>query len=80
VREDQLSRSPILGSFIFLGFLLVLVTQGLNPMIFWICRVSLDSINRLANTEKHTCDFGEELMAFQGSIFRVYSFPFSFIL
>jgi hypothetical protein len=76
----QLSRKPILGSFIFLGFLLVLVAQGLNPMIFRVSRIFVDSINRLANPGKHTRDFGEEFMALQGSIFRVYSFSFPFIL
>jgi hypothetical protein len=76
VREDQLSRSPILGSFIFLGFLLVLVAQGLNPTIFRVSKVSLDSINRLVNSKKYTHDFEEELTALQGGVFRVYSFPF----
>ena len=78
--EEQLSHNPILESVILLGFLLVLVAQGLNLTIFRVSRVSLDSINRLINTEKHTCDFGEELMALQGSVFRVNSFPFYFIL
>jgi hypothetical protein len=41
-----------------------------------IFRVSLDSINRFVNIEKHTHDFGEELKAFQGSVFQAYSFPF----
>ena len=54
MREDQLSRSPTLESFILLGFLLVLVAQGLNPAIFRISRVSLDSINRPVNTKKDT--------------------------
>jgi hypothetical protein len=49
-------------------------------MIFRVSKVSLDSINRLVNTKKHTQDFGEELTVLQGSVFRVYSFPFSFIL
>jgi hypothetical protein len=80
VHEEQLSRDPILESVILLGFLLVLVAQGLNPTIFRISRISLDSINRLVNIEKHIGDFGEELTALYGSIFRVYSFPFSFIL
>ena len=52
VHEDQVSHSPILESFILLGFLLVLVALGLNPMIFRVSRVSLDSINRLVNKEK----------------------------
>jgi hypothetical protein len=55
MRGNQVSRSPILESFI-LGFFLVLVKLGLNLMIF---RVSLYSINRLVNTEKYTRDFGE---------------------
>ena len=42
-------------------------------------RVFLNSINRLVNTKLHTLDFGEELMALQESVFRVYSFPFYFI-
>jgi hypothetical protein len=40
---------------------------------------SLNSINRLVNTELDTHDFGEELTTLQGSIFQVYSFPFYFI-
>ena len=43
-------------------------------------RVSLTTINRLVNTKKHTQALGEELMALQGSIFWVYSFPFYFII
>jgi hypothetical protein len=69
-----------LGNVILLGFCRVLVAQVLNPTILRVSRFSLDSINRLVNTEKHTRDFGEEFMGLQGSIFRVYSFPFSFIL
>jgi hypothetical protein len=65
---------------VLLGFLLVIVAQGLNPTIFRVSGVSLDSINRLVNTEKHKHDFGKELMALQGSVFQVYSFPFYFIL
>jgi hypothetical protein len=53
VHEEQLSRGPILESVILLGFLLVLVAQGLNPTIFRVSRISLDSINRLVNIEKH---------------------------
>ena len=49
-------------------------------MIFRVSRVSLDSISRLVNTEKHTHDFGEELAALKEAIFRVYSFLFYFIL
>jgi hypothetical protein len=45
-----------------------------------IFRVSLDSINRLVNAEKHTRDFGEEFTALKEAIVRVYSFPFYFIL
>ena len=80
MREDQVSRNPILESLILLGFFLVLGTLGLNPTIFRISRVSLDFINRLVNTEKHTCDFGEEFTALIEVIFPVYSFPFYFIL
>jgi hypothetical protein len=49
-------------------------------MIFRASRVFLNSINRLVNTKKHTCDFGEEFTAFKEVIFHVYSFPFYFIL
>ena len=77
MREDQVSRNLILESLILLGFLLVLVAQGLNPTIF---RVSLDFINRLVNTEKHTGDFEEEFTALKEAIFWVYSFSFYFIL
>jgi hypothetical protein len=55
VREEQLSCNPILESFILLGFLLVLVVHGLNPMIFRVSGVFLESINRLVNIKKsHT--------------------------
>jgi hypothetical protein len=50
VREDQVSHNPILESFTFRVF----VQQGRNPMIFRVSRVSLESINRIVNTEKHT--------------------------
>ena len=59
---------------LFLG----LLQLGLNPRIFRVSMVSLDSINRLVNTEKDTCDFGEEFTALKEAIFRVYSFPFCF--
>jgi hypothetical protein len=49
-------------------------------MIFRVSKVSLDSINRLVNTEKHTRDFGEEFTALKEAIVKVYSFPFYFIL
>jgi hypothetical protein len=42
-------------------------------------RVFLNSISRFVNIEKHTHALGEKLTVLQGSIFRVYSFPF-FIL
>ena len=80
MREDQVSRSPILESFILLGFLIVLVALGLNPTIFRVSRVFLDSINWLVNTEKHRRDFGEEFTTLKEAIFRDYSFPFYFIL
>jgi hypothetical protein len=44
-------------------------------MIFRVSRVSLDSINKLVNTE-YTRNFGEEFMALKEAIFQVYSFPF----
>jgi hypothetical protein len=59
---------------LILGFLQL----GLNPSSFRVSRVSLDSINRLVNTEKYTCDFGEEFTALKEAIFWVYSFPFCF--
>jgi hypothetical protein len=43
-------------------------------------RVLLNSIYRLVNTKLHTFDFGKELTTLQGSVFRVYSFPFYFIM
>jgi hypothetical protein len=66
VREVQLSRSLILEGVILL----------LNPTIFKVSRVSLDSINRLVNTKKHTHDFGGELIALQESAFSVLFFSF----
>ena len=53
--------------------------MDLNPTIFGVSRILLDSINRLVNTEKHTRDFGEEFTALKEAIFWVYSFPFYFI-
>jgi hypothetical protein len=50
MREDQVSRNPILESFTFRVF----VQQGKKPTISRVSRVSLDSINRLVNTKKHT--------------------------
>jgi hypothetical protein len=70
VREAQVNRSPILESFNFRVF-----ATRLNPTIFKVSRVSLNSINRPVNIEKHTHDFGEELMTFKEAIFRVYFFP-----
>jgi hypothetical protein len=49
-------------------------------MIFRVSRVSLDSINRLVNREKHKSDFGEEFTALKEAIFLVYSFLLYFIL
>jgi hypothetical protein len=39
-------------------------------------RILLNSINMLVNIKFHTHALGEELMALQGSVFWVYSFPF----
>jgi hypothetical protein len=66
VREVQLSRNLILEGVILL----------LNPTIFEVSKVSLDSINRLVNTKKHTYDFGGELIALQESVFSVLFFSF----
>jgi hypothetical protein len=49
-------------------------------MIFRVSRILLDSKNRPINTEKHTRDFGEELMALKKAIFRVYSFPLFYFM
>jgi hypothetical protein len=54
---------------LILGFLQL----GLNPTIFRVSRVSLDSINRLINIEKHT-QFWRRIYGSQGSNF------FGFIL
>jgi hypothetical protein len=48
----------------------------INPTIFRVSRVSLDSINRLVNIEKHALNFVEEFMALKEAIFWVYTFPF----
>ena len=45
-------------------------------MLIWF---PLNSINRHVNKELDTSDFSEELTTLQGSVFRVYSFPFYFI-
>ena len=69
VREDQVNRSPILESFILLGFLLVLDALGLKPTIFRVSRVFLDSRNSLVNTEKDTsCLFFSPLFYFMKMI------------
>jgi hypothetical protein len=49
-------------------------------MIFRVSRVSLDSINRLVNTEKHTLHFGEEFTALKEAIFSGLFFSLYFIL
>ena len=54
----------------------VFVQLGLNPTIFCVSRVSLDSINRLVNIEKHTRDFGEEFTTLKEAIFWVLFFFF----
>jgi hypothetical protein len=66
------SAAALLWRVLFLGFLQL----GINTTIFRVSKVSLDSINRLVNTEKHTRDFGEEFTALKETIFQVYSFPF----
>jgi hypothetical protein len=67
------SATTLFGKFYF-------IRVFVSPMIFRISRVSLDSTNRLVNTEKGTHDFREELTALKEAIFLVYSFPFYFIL
>ena len=69
----------LVWKFLFIRVLLILVAQVLNPTIFRVSRILLDSINRHVNTKKHTRDFGEELTALKEAIFRVYSFFFYFI-
>jgi hypothetical protein len=66
------SAATLFWRVLFLGFLQL----GQNPMIFRVSRVSLDSINRLVNTEKQTRDFGEQVTALKEAIFWVYFFPF----
>jgi hypothetical protein len=61
---------------LILGFLQL----GLNPTIFRVSRVSLDSLNRLVNTEKHTRNFGEEFTALKEAIFLGLFFSLYFIL
>jgi hypothetical protein len=65
------SSATLLLRVLFLGFLQL----GINTTIFRVSRVSLDSINRLVNTKKHTRDFGEEFTTLKEAIFWVYSFP-----
>ena len=69
---NNVASSPILE--IGLGFVLQFIR------FLGASRVPLNSINKLVNTELHTLDFGEELIALQGSVFWVYYFPFYFIL
>ena len=69
---NNVATSPILE--IGLGFVLRFLG------FLGASRVPLNFINRLANTKLDTLDFGEELIALQGSAFRVYSFPFYFIM
>jgi hypothetical protein len=66
------SAATLFWRVLFLGFLQL----GLNPTIFRVSRVSLDSINRLANTKKYTRDFGKEFMALKVVIFLVLLFSF----
>jgi hypothetical protein len=67
-----MATSPILE--IGLGFVL----QFLG--FLGASRVPLNSINRPVNRKLNTRDFGKELTTLQGSIFRIYSFPFNFIM
>jgi hypothetical protein len=69
---NSVVASPILE--IVLGFVLRFLG------FLGASRVPLNSINRLVNTKLHTRDFREELMALQEGVFRVYSFPFYFIM
>jgi hypothetical protein len=71
VHKAHVNRSPILEIFNFRVF-----ATRLNPTIFRVSRVSLDSINRLVNIEKHALNFVEEFMALKEAIFWVYTFPF----
>jgi hypothetical protein len=48
------STATLLWRVLFFGFLQL----GINTTIFRVSRVSLDSINRLVNIEKHTRNFG----------------------
>ena len=59
------SAATLFWRVLFLGFLQL----GLNPTIFRVSRVSLDSINKLVNTKKDTHDFGEEFTALKEAIF-----------
>jgi hypothetical protein len=61
---------------LILGFLQL----GLNPTIFRVSRVSLDSINRLVNIEKYTRNFGEEFTTLKEAIFSGLFFFVYFIL
>jgi hypothetical protein len=67
------SATALFWRVLILGFLQL----GLNPTIF---RVSLNSTNRLVNTEKHTCNFGEEFIALKEAIFSSVFFSLYFIL
>ena len=66
------STATLFWKVLILGFLQL----ALNPTIFRVSRVPLDSINRLVNTKKHTCDFGEEFTTLKEANFRVLFFSF----
>jgi hypothetical protein len=72
--------AALFWKFCFIRVLLIIVAQGLNPTIFRVSRILLDSINRLVSTEKHTRDFEEELTAFKKAILWVYSFPLFYFM
>ena len=61
--------AALFWKFLVLGFGESLLHKDSNPTSFKVSKILLESINRPVNTEKHTWDFGEELMALKEAIF-----------
>ena len=70
--------AALFWKFLVLGFCKSLLHKDLNPTIFRVSRILLESINRSVNTEEGTHYFWRRIDGFQGSDFL--GLFFSFIL
>ena len=70
---------PYFRNFCSIGVLLILVAQGLNPIIFRVSRILLDSTNKSLNTEKHVI-LKKNWRLSRKRFFRVHSFPLFYFM